>query len=416
MNPLHGPPATDQQPPDRCQSVTVAVWVVYPVPSTVTSCREFPVEESSPAKEGAQAVGVVLRWTVGVVAVRETVVVGRPIVDVLVVAIVAGIVVVAGTVLEVVAAVDDDLDGAAALALDRMELEHAERDREIDAAATKTKDDSRLGLAGVLVMSASTLSRLSPLRYALVAVVVLAVGACGSSGDRRASARNESAANVATTTSSTSTVPSTVPPTTKSTTTLPAVTNPPAFAYNVSAVTAADVPSTWRPGCPLPPSQLRMIHMSYWAFDSTSHTGAMVVNAGVVGDVLTIFRTLYQERFPIYEMVPQDVYGGNDNTAAAADDTSGFNCRYAVTNPPSTSWSVHAYGEAIDVNDVQNPYVNGSTIIPPAGASYLNRSDLRPGMAVPGGPLVRAFASVGWQWGGRWNPGTDYQHFSKTGG
>ncbi len=159
-----------------------------------------------------------------------------------------------------------------------------------------------------------------------------------------------------------------------------------------------------------------MIHLTYWGFDSAPHTGAIVVNAVVVSDVVAIFRTLYQERFPIFEMVPQDAYGGNDNTAAAADDTSGFNCRYAVTNPPSQSWSVHAFGEAIDVNDVQNPYVNGSTIIPPAGAAYLNRSEVRPGMAVPGGQLVAAFASVGWQWGGRWSPGTDYQHFSKTGG
>lgn len=409
MNPLHGPPATDQQLPDRCQSVTVAVWVAYPDPSTVTSCRAFPVEESCPATEGAHAVWVTARWTVGVV--RGTVVVGRPIVDV-VVATVVVMVVVGGTVLEVV---DDELDIRAAL--DRTELEHADKGRQIDASATKAKGDRRLGLAGVLVMSASTLSRFSPLRYALAAVVVFALAACGSPTNRQTSARNASIGSVATTTPSTSTVPSTVPPTTRSTTASPpAVTSPPAFAYNVSAVTAADLPSTWRPGCPVPPSELRMIHMGYWGFDSTSHIGAMVVNVGVVSDVVTIFRTLYQQRFPIYEMVPQDAYGGNDNTAAAADDTSGFNCRYAVTNPPGTSWSLHAYGEAIDVNDVQNPYVNGSTIIPPAGASYLNRSDLRPGMAVPGGQLVQAFGSVGWQWGGRWYPGTDYQHFSKTGG
>jgi hypothetical protein len=77
---------------------------------------------------------------------------------------------------------------------------------------------------------------------------------------------------------------------------------------------------------------------------------------------------------------------------------------------------VHAYGEAIDVNDVENPYVDGSTIIPPSGAAYLERSDARPGMALAGGVVVKAFASIGWQWGGRWYPGTDYQHFSLTGG
>jgi hypothetical protein len=73
-------------------------------------------------------------------------------------------------------------------------------------------------------------------------------------------------------------------------------------------------------------------------------------------------------------------------------------------------------GEAIDVNDVENPYVDGATVIPPAGVAYTDRGEVRPGMAVPGGELIAAFAAVGWQWGGRWAATPDYQHFSKTGG
>jgi hypothetical protein len=99
----------------------------------------------------------------------------------------------------------------------------------------------------------------------------------------------------------------------------------------------------------------------------------------------------------------------------AADNTSGFNCRLAVTTGPP-AWSVHAYGEAIDVNPVQNPYLEGGIVQPAAGRAYLVRSDIRPGMAVPGGVLVAAFASVGWYWGGRWTASPDYQHFSSTGG
>jgi D-alanyl-D-alanine carboxypeptidase len=183
----------------------------------------------------------------------------------------------------------------------------------------------------------------------------------------------------------------------------------------VTSVSAADLPYTWRPGCPVGPAQLRLLTMTYWGFDGRPHTGTMVVNADVVSEVTTIFRTLYTEQFPISEMVPEDAYRGNDNAAAAADDTSGFNCRYAVA-PGPPQWSVHAYGEAIDVNDVENPYVDGSTIIPPAGSAYLDRADVRPGMAVPGGELVEAFASSGWYWGGRWTGSPDYQHFSLTGG
>ena len=98
----------------------------------------------------------------------------------------------------------------------------------------------------------------------------------------------------------------------------------------------------------------------------------------------------------------------------AADNTSGFNCRYAVA-PGPPQWSAHAYGDAIDVNTVENPYVEGGDVQPPAGTAFTNRSDLRPGMAFYGGELVSAFAAVGWQWGGRWSD-PDYQHFSSTGG
>jgi hypothetical protein len=114
-------------------------------------------------------------------------------------------------------------------------------------------------------------------------------------------------------------------------------------------------------------------------------------------------------------MRPIDAYGGNDERSLAADNTAGFNCRYAVVPGPK-HWSVHAYGEAIDVDPVENPYLEGGRVHPRAGRRYLDRSRVRAGMATPGGVLVRAFASVGWEWGGRWRGSPDYQHFSATGG
>jgi D-alanyl-D-alanine carboxypeptidase len=98
-----------------------------------------------------------------------------------------------------------------------------------------------------------------------------------------------------------------------------------------------------------------------------------------------------------------------------ADNTSAFNCRYAMA-PGPRRWSAHAYGKAIDVNPVENPYVSGGRVSPPAGEAFRNRLRVRPGMAVPGGVLVRAFDSIGWSWGGRWSGTPDYQHFSATGG
>jgi hypothetical protein len=189
---------------------------------------------------------------------------------------------------------------------------------------------------------------------------------------------------------------------------------PPPFTARVERVTASDLPSSWHGGCPVAPAQLRRIRLAYLGFDGRRHLGELVVNARVVSQVTRVFRTLYRERFPIRRMRPIDVYGGDDDRSAAADNTSAFNCRRAVASGPA-SWSMHAYGEAVDVNDVENPYFEGARVIPPAGKAYRNRAQVRPGMAVERGVLVRAFASVGWGWGGRFAGSPDYQHFSTNG-
>jgi len=190
----------------------------------------------------------------------------------------------------------------------------------------------------------------------------------------------------------------------------------PAFAATVSGpLTLADVSFSWRPGCPVPPGQLRAIRLSYAGFDGRAHTGEIIDNAAVAHQVVQVFAALYRARFPIARMEPVDVFRGSDPRSMAAGNTSGFNCRYAVAAGPP-QWSMHAYGLAIDVNTVQNPYLEpGSGVQPPAGAAYLDRSDIRPGMAYPGGVLVSAFSSAGWRWGGNWAGSPDYQHFSVNG-
>jgi hypothetical protein len=189
---------------------------------------------------------------------------------------------------------------------------------------------------------------------------------------------------------------------------------PPYHAY-ATTVTARQLGASWHPGCPVGPAQLRTVTVTYFGFDGRAHTGSLVVNRAVVRDVEQVFRRLYDERFPIRRITPVARYGGSDNRSMAADNTSAFNCRYAVAPGPK-QWSVHAFGEAIDVNTVENPYLEGGRVLPPAGRAYTDRARYRKGMAVAGGVLVRAFASVGWLWGGRWSASPDWQHFSKTGG
>ena len=220
------------------------------------------------------------------------------------------------------------------------------------------------------------------------------------------------AATTAAAPSSTSRPPTTSPPATTSTTAATATAA--AFVGTIARVTAADLPSSWRAGCPVGPDALRMLSMSYWGFDDRPHTGTMVVNADATDAILDVFHRLYDRRFPIRRMEPVDVYGGSDDASIAADNTAGFNCRNAVTTGPP-QWSAHAYGEAIDVNPVENPYLEDGQVLPPAGAAFRDRSDVRPGMAVRGGELNAAFAAAGWYWGGLW-ASPDYQHFSSTGG
>jgi hypothetical protein len=183
----------------------------------------------------------------------------------------------------------------------------------------------------------------------------------------------------------------------------------------VTTLTASDLPSTYRAGCPVGPAQLRMLHVTYWGFDDRAHAGTIVVAASVAVPVISVFRSLYEQRFPIREMQPEDAFGGHDPASMTADNTSGFNCRDAVA-PGPPEWSAHAYGTAIDVNTVENPYVEGGVVQPQNGAAFVDRRNVRPGMAEPDGVLNRAFAAIGWQWGGRWTASPDYQHFSADGG
>jgi hypothetical protein len=189
----------------------------------------------------------------------------------------------------------------------------------------------------------------------------------------------------------------------------------PPFSHAVSRVTAAQLPHSWHAGCPVAPARLRRLRLTYWGFDGRAHTGTLVVNVRAVSPLTRVFSRLYAARFPIRRMRPVDAYGGSDERSLEADNTAAFNCRYAVASGPKR-WSVHAYGLAIDVDPVENPYLEGGRVHPRAGRAYLDRTRVRRGMAVRDGLLVDAFAAVGWPWGGRWAGSPDYQHFSSTGG
>src|SRR5680860_6833 len=176
--------------------------------------------------------------------------------------------------------------------------------------------------------------------------------------------------------------------------------------------TAGRMTSSWREGCPVPLEDLRLLRLHYHDLAGETQVGEMVVAADVADDVVSVFEKLYDVGFPIERMELVDAYGGDDLVSMQANNTSAFNCRKIEG---SVRWSEHAYGSAIDVNPLLNPWVRGSTVSPVEGAAYTDRSLQVPGMIHPDDVVVRAFESIGWTWGGAWITSKDYQHFSQTG-
>ena len=178
----------------------------------------------------------------------------------------------------------------------------------------------------------------------------------------------------------------------------------------VHPVTAAELGETWRPGCPVGPDTLRRVELDYLGFDGAVHRGALVVHRDVVDDVVAIFADLQRLRYPIERMQTVDRYrGAEDELSMEDNNTSAFNCRPL---PGNTGWSFHAYGRAVDVNPLINPYRDSSGDLQPKNATrYLDRDQQAPGLLRPGDPAVAAFTDRGWRWGGGWRNPVDYQHF-----
>ena len=171
--------------------------------------------------------------------------------------------------------------------------------------------------------------------------------------------------------------------------------------------------STWNEDCPVTVDELRYLTMSFWGFDDRPHTGEMIVNASVAEDVVEVFGKLFEARFPIEEM---RIATQDDLDAPPTGDgnmTTSFVCREVVGD--SNEFSQHAFGLAVDIDPFQNPYIKGDVILPELATSYTDRTDIKPGMHIEGGPVVAAFEEIGWVWGGRWRTLKDYQHFSLNG-
>jgi D-alanyl-D-alanine carboxypeptidase len=211
--------------------------------------------------------------------------------------------------------------------------------------------------------------------------------------------------------------PGTAPPSTR-----PPVLLPARFHGSVAPLPAGLAAqmrgTTWRPGCPVPLADLRLLTLRYWGFDGLVHEGPMVVHRAAARGIVSVFRRLFAARFPIQRLHLAVQYRiGDDDPNDMRDYTAGFNCRPVVTaSGPLSTWSQHAYGLAVDINPIQNPFVASDGLVRNVHARpYRDRSLQLQGMIRPGDVVVRAFAAIGWTWGGSWSHDKDYMHFSANG-
>jgi len=186
-------------------------------------------------------------------------------------------------------------------------------------------------------------------------------------------------------------------------------------------LTRSQVPWSYRSGCPVTPSGLRKVTLNRIDYARHVARGTLVLRASATADMVALFKTAIHDRFPIKSMHPTDYYYDHgrrtptqsDEAAMRAGNTAAFNCRPVTGNPYRVSQ--HSYGNAIDINTIQNPYVTGSRVYPDTGRPYLDRSPYRMGMILRGGAVASKMAQLGWPWGARWSH-PDYQHFSSNGG
>ncbi len=184
----------------------------------------------------------------------------------------------------------------------------------------------------------------------------------------------------------------------------------PPFSAEIGPVTVESLGASWRPGCPVGPDDLASITADHVDATGQRQRGTIVVNRRVAVDVVAVLGVLYDRRYPIASMRPIADFGGDDEASMAADNTSAFNCR-PVTG--GTGWSRHAFGLAVDLNPIRNPYVRGDRVLPPEGVRWVDRRLYHPAMIRSGDVVTSAFATIGWRWGGQFTSLDDYQHFER---
>lgn len=157
--------------------------------------------------------------------------------------------------------------------------------------------------------------------------------------------------------------------------------------------------------------QLELVPVNYLNFDFRPRVGQLVVAQSVAGEIQEIFGRIRDGRFPIRSIVPMTHFGENDFESIDKDNCSAYCCRFVAG---TDRLSQHAFGRAVDINPLENPYMNSDGSAHEGSFPYRPYDEAAPGTILRGGVVVAAFLDKGWEWGGDWTDGAiDLQHFNK---
>ena len=168
---------------------------------------------------------------------------------------------------------------------------------------------------------------------------------------------------------------------------------------------------TWTESCPVHISDLQLLRVLHWTENRRVVWGEMVIAKRVAEDARRVFEELYNMAFPIHKITPAADYAGSDEDSMADNNSTVFNCRKVKG---TNRWSSHSYGEAIDINPLWNPYVQGQIIYPENAKPFTDRSNVIPGMINEGDEIIAVMERHGWSWGSNKKNVKDYQHFPRS--
>ncbi len=145
---------------------------------------------------------------------------------------------------------------------------------------------------------------------------------------------------------------------------------------------------------------LALVNVDYRGFNNQTYHGQIIVHKDLVESTKHIFKRILKETdFPIVSLIPLSFF--NWDSSLNYNNSGCFDWRLADN---SYEISDHAFGAAIDINPLINPWIKKGEVNRPYDPKL--RGTLHSKSKV-----VEIFKEEGWKWGGDWKDSQDLQHF-----